>query len=151
MSYAALLKKHLMSIYMRLEKIEKGLTDYRGQLNKQAKDIKNMDAKIREKLDEKASALNQQLTEIDSKLTKGNADLQNGLENLKGELDSLAKEKLKAGEFHRFVDKLVEALTENLPSPPLEAESIEGEKAPPNPPPTEEITKPSSKGSKRKD
>lgn len=151
MSYAALLRKHLISIYMRLDKIEKGLTDYGNQINKQAKKLAKVDTEIRKELDKKASVLNQQLTEIDSKLTKENVDLQNGLENLTGRANRLAKEKLTAAEFHKFVDKFVEALTENLPPPSLEAESIKGEKTPPDLPPTEEITTPSSQGPKRKD
>lgn len=133
MSYAALLKKHLMSIYMRLDKIEKGLTDFSDELKKQAKDFTKTEAEIGRKLDEKASELNQYLSEIDAKLTKEDDEIRNSLAQMKNDLNKLAKEKLQASEFHEFVDKFVEALNEKFPAfeseglpelPPLEREEI---------------------------
>ena len=65
MSYAVLFEKHLMSIYMRLDKIEKSLPDLSDDVKKQAKDLKKTSDEIGKKFDEKASELNQQITEID--------------------------------------------------------------------------------------
>lgn len=124
MSYAALLRKHLMSIYMRLDKIEKGLSDFSDQLKKQAKGIKKTSDEIGKRFDEKTSELNQHLTEIDSKLSKEDADLRNTLGSLRGEVNKLVKDKLPTAEFHEFVDKFVEALSEKFPS--FEGEALEG-------------------------
>lgn len=124
MSYAALLRKHLMSIYMRLDKIEKSLSDFDDKLKKQTKDVKKTGDEIGKKFDEKTIELNQQLTEIDSKLSKEDANLRNTLENLKGEVNKLVKDKLPTAEFHEFVDKFVEALSEKFPA--FEGEAFEG-------------------------
>jgi len=124
MSYAALLRKHLMSIYMRMDKIEKSLSDFGEQLKKQSKDLKKTSDEMVKKFDEKALELNQQITEIDSKLSKDDTDLRNTLENLRGEVNKLVKDKLPATEFHEFVDKFVEALSEKFPA--FEGEAFEG-------------------------
>jgi len=133
MSYAALLRKHLMSIYMRMDKIEKNLSDLSDELKKQAKDFKKTGDEMGKKIDEKTSGINQQLTEIDSKLSKEDVDLRNTLENLKGELNKIEKDKLPATEFHEFVDKFVEALSEKFPAFEAEGEAFQG-----LPPPLEE-------------
>jgi len=154
MSYAALLKKHLMSIYMRLDKIEKGLTDFSDELKKQAKDLSKTEDEIGKKLDEKASELNQHLSEIDAKLTKENSDLRNSLEQIRDEVNKLAKDKLPASEFHEFVDKFVEALSEKFPT--FEGEGLpelpplEGTEELPELPEEREEAKPVAVGSKRK-
>jgi len=133
MSYAALLKKHLMSIYMRLDKIEKGISDFGGELKKQEKDISKTETEIGKKLDEKASGLDQHLSEINAKLTKEDSDLRSSFEQLREEMNRIAKDKLQASEFHEFVDKFVEALSEKFPTfeseglpelPPLEGEEL---------------------------
>ena len=126
MSYAALLRKHLMSIYMRLDKIEKSLSDFGNQIKKQDKNLKKTSDETKKKIDEKTSELNQQLTEIDAKLSKGDADLRNTIENLKGEVNKLVKDKLPTTEFHEFVDKFVEALSEKFPAFEGEGGAFEG-------------------------
>ncbi len=159
MSYAALLKKHLMSIYMRLDKIEKGLTDFGEELKKQEKELSKTEADLGKKLDEKASELNQHLSELDAKLTKENSELRDSLAQIKDDVDKLAKEKLQASEFHEFVDKFVEALSEKFPAfegeglpelPSLEGEGEDLSGELPELPEEGEEAKPIAVGSKKK-